>query len=124
MFTNPLIRWALVGAVILSLIAAIYIMSIQSDLERTKTKLDTATEANQSYQKALEFYVNQGAAQEKELAAEHEKELSRNQRAFKTLNLIGDINEKDNYSVTDGDNTIFDSLYGVDNKERAAGRKP
>lgn len=124
MFTNHLIRWALAGAVILSLIAAIYIMSIQGDLERTKTKLDTATEANQSYQKALEFYVNQGAAQEKELAAEHEKELSRNQRAFKTLNLIGDLDEKSNYPFTDGDNLIFDSLYGIESKDGAASHKP
>jgi len=112
MLQSALIRWAIGGLVILGLCATIYVFKLKNDsltLER-----DNAKAAVAAYKATLTAYQDQYAAQARALNTERGREIARQEKLLKTLNLIGDIDETQNGLVPDSFLSVIGSLYGLD----------
>jgi uncharacterized protein HemX len=104
-----LIKWALGGLVLLGLVVTIYVQS--QDVKIQKLKLATAESERDAYRDTLTAYQTQFQDQVDGLNAEKRSEIKRQEHLLKTLNLIGDLNDKDKQPVGGPDLSIIDSLY-------------
>lgn len=108
-FSGALIRYIGAGLAVLALCTTIYIMKLKNDsltLER-----DNAKAAVKAYQSTLSAYQAQYAAQARALNSEKGREIARQEKLLKTLNLAGDLNETENRPLSPGVIAVINSMY-------------
>ncbi len=104
-----LIKWAIGAVVFLGLVLTIYVQG--QDVKLKTLQRDTAITERDAYRDTLAAYQTQFQDQVDGLNAERRVEIKRQEHLLKTLNLIGELNDKDKLPVGLPDLSIIDSLY-------------
>lgn len=107
--SGALIRMIVGGVAVLGLCLTIYVMKLKNDsltIER-----DNAKAAVKAYQSTLSAYQAQYAAQARALNSEKGREIARQEKLLKTLNLAGELNEAENKPLSPGVIAVINSMY-------------